>query len=137
MFVLFLVSLATSDDMGATIGSMGQLSLAAGLGVITYASIFALLGAMFTTSLISGIIYFVVFEMIFAALPVLELLSVRYHLRTIAEFNTSDRLGLLDQLILDKPLVLPLWAGILIVLVLTLGTAAAGAYTFQEKEYRV
>jgi len=105
--------------------------------VITYASIFALLGAMFTTSLISGIIYFVVFEMIFAALPVLELLSVRYHLRTIAEFNTSDRLGLLDQLILDKPLVLPLWAGILIVLVLTLGTAAAGAYTFQEKEYRV
>ena len=62
---------------------------------------------------------------------------MRYHLRTIAEFNTGDRLGLLDKLILDKPLVLPLWAGILIVLVLTLGTAAAGAYTFQEKEYRV
>lgn len=137
MFVLFLVSLATSNDLAATIGSMGQLSLAAGLGVITYCSIFALLGALFATSLISGIIYFVMFEMVFAALPVLELLSVRYHLRTVAGFNTGDRLGFLDKLILDQPLIIPLWAGLLILIAAVIGAVSAGALTFKNKEYRV
>lgn len=137
MFVLFGVCLATSSDFGATISSMGQMSAAAALGVICYSTIFAMLGALFTNSLISGIVYFVVFEMIMAILPVLELLSIRYYLRTIAEFNTSDRLGLLDQMILDKPIIFPIWAGVLVTLVIAGAASLLGAYIFKEKQYHV
>ncbi len=137
MFVLFFVSVAASDDFAATVASMGQLSLAAGLGVICYASIFALLGAIFAKSLISGIIYFVIFEMICATLPVLELLSVRYYLRVIAEFNAGDRLGMLDKLILDEPIVFPLWVGVVVILIAITAACATGATVFREKQYHV
>ena len=137
MIALFFVSLATSEDLMATISSLGQLSLAAGLGVICYTSIFAMLGAAFASSLISGIVYFVAFEMVLATLPVLELLSVRYYLRTIAEFNSGDRLGLLDRFILDKPIVLPMWAGVLIIVVLIALATGGGIGIFRNKRYNV
>lgn len=137
MIALFFVSLVTSNDLAATVGSLGQLSAAAAIGVVCYSSIFALLGAMFSSSLISGIVYFVAFEIVFAALPVLELLSVRYYLRTIAEFNAGDRLGVLEQFILDKPIVFPVWAGLLVTGLLIAASAGAGAYVFQEKQYNV
>lgn len=135
--VLFFVCLATSEDMGASAASMVQMLGAAALGVVCYTTIFAALGAMFTKSLISSIIYFVVFEMILAILPVLELLSVRYYLRVIAEFNVGARLGALDQFVLDKPIVLPIWAGVSIIIGVTLAITAFGAFVFKEKQYVV
>ncbi len=135
--VLFLVCLATSEDLGASAASMIQMLGAATLGVVCYTTIFAALGAMFTKSLISSIIYFVIFEMILAVLPVLELLSVRYYLRIIAEFNVGARLGALDQLVLDKPIVIPIWAAILIVVLVTAASTLFGAFVFKEKQYVV
>lgn len=135
--VLAIVCVASSDDMAGLLMSMGQILGAASLGVICYTSIFALLGALFTTSLISSVVYFVIFEIVFAVLPILELLSVRYYLRTVAEFNVADRLGMLDKLVLDKPIVFPIWAAILILLTLSLGTTLVGSYVFKERQYVV
>lgn len=137
MLLLFLVCLITSEDLGAAAPSMLQMLGGASLGVLCYTTVFAALGAMFTRSIISSIVYFVIFEMVLATLPVLELLSIRYYLRTIAEFNAGDRLGLLDQFILDKPIVFPIWAGILVVTLISLFASAFGAYVFKEKQYVV
>lgn len=137
IIVLFIVCLITSNDMMATISSLGQMSLAAAMGVATYIAIFGALGALFANSLISGIIYFVTFEIIFAVLPIMELLSVRYYLRTVAEFNASDRLGALDKLILDKPIILDWWVGLLITLFLTAVFAITGATIFKKRQYHV
>lgn len=135
--VLFLVCLATSDDLSATVASLPPLLAASTLGVLTYTAIFGALGAIFASSLISSVIYFVMFEMVLAVLPVLELLSVRYHLRTVADLNAADRLGVLDQFILSKPLILPIWAGALILCVVMLGAIALGSTVFKEKQYVV
>lgn len=137
IITLFIVCLVTSNDLGATISSLGQLSIAVALGVATYISIFAALGALFANSLISGIIFFVVFEMIFAFLPILELLSIRYYLRAIAEFNASDRLGTLDKFILDKPIILDWWVGLIVTLFLTGLFMAIGATIFKKRQYLV
>ena len=136
-FVLFVVCLASSEDLGASALSMLQSIGAATFGVICYTAIFAALGALFARSLISGIIYFVIFEMVLAVLPVLELLSVRYYLRTLAEFNAGARLGMLDQFVLDKPIVFPIWGAALILLGVTIAASAAGALIFKEKQYVV
>lgn len=107
------------------------------LGIAAYTAIFAALGALFARSLISGIIYFVVFEMIFASLPVLELLSLRYYMRTSAGFAAADRLGFLDQLVLDKPLVFDWWVGVLVLGIAVFGILAVGAGLFRAKQYHV
>ncbi len=137
MIILFFACLATSSDLSATISSLGRLSLAASVGVITYTSLFALLGATFASSMIASIIYFVIFEVVLAALPMLELLSVRYYMRTLAGFTSGDRLGWLDQMILDQPLVFPWWVGLLVTLLVGGASVLAGAYTFQERQYHV
>ncbi len=137
LLLLFVTCLVTSEDMGAALPSMLQMLGGATLGIICYTTVFATLGAIFTKSLISSIIYFVVFEMVLATLPVLELLSIRYYLRTIAEFNAGNRLGLLEQFILDKPIVLPVWSGILVILLVTITAALVGSFVFKEKQYVV
>ena len=137
MVLMFLVCLGASSDLGETVMSLVKLSGCAVLGMFTYTAIFAALGALFATSLISSIIYFVVFEVVLAALPVVELLSVRYYMRTMAGFNTTARVGVLDGLIMDKPLVLPVWVGVLVACVITLTGLGAGAYIFKERQYYV
>lgn len=137
LVLLFVVCVVKSSDFGATLGSLVQLSGAAALGVLAYSLIFALLGALFATSLLPSILYFVVFEMVLAVLPVLELASVRYYIRTLAGLNAGERLGMLDQLILDQPLVFSWWVGLVVLAGISLVSAVAGAYTFKERQYYV
>jgi ABC-2 type transport system permease protein len=137
ILALFLACLVASKDLASTASTLIQLGGVAILGTAAYTTIFAMLGALFASSIISGIIYFVVFEIVLAALPILELLSVRYYLRSSAGFNASDRLGALDQLILDKPLILDWWLGLLITLVLTVLCAGLGAFIFKDRQYHV
>jgi ABC-type transport system involved in multi-copper enzyme maturation permease subunit len=137
MVLLFIVCVAKSSDFGATLGSLAQLSGAAALGVVTYSLIFAMLGAVFATSMLPSILYFVFFEMMLAVLPVLELASVRYYIRTLAGLNAGERLGPLEGLILDQPIVFSWWVGALILSLLSAVAATAGALTFKEKQYYV
>ena len=137
LLLLFVVSLAGSGDMSGMFEALGKLSLGASLGVLAYGAIFTALGAAFASSLLSGIVYFVVFELVLASLPLLELASVRYHIRTAAGLKADERLGALDQLVLDEPIVLQWWVGALIAALLAVLVTALGAWLFQERQYNV
>ncbi len=135
--LLFVACLIKSNDFGASMESFGQILLAASCGTLAYSAIFAALGAFFASSLLASIIYFVIFEMVMAVLPILELVSVRYHLRTAAGFSATDRLGMLDKLVLDEPIVLGAPVGVGIAIGVTIIATALGAYIFSQKTYHV
>ena len=137
MLGLFAICLSQSPDLGLAAQSLGSLLGAVALGTATYTAIFAALGAAFASGLLASIIYFVVFEMVLGALPVLELLSIRYHVRTTAGVTATDRLGVLDQLVLDEPIVLDWWVGATILGTLVVVGVAVGAWIFRERQYYV
>lgn len=135
--LLFGVCMFQAMDFAESLPVLGRVIGAAACGVVAYNAVFAALGALFASSLLASILYFVGSEMILATLPVLELLSIRYHLRIIAGFLTSDRLGILDRMVLDKPLEVQWWVSLIAVLSLTIVATAAGAAIFKEKQYLV
>jgi ABC-type transport system involved in multi-copper enzyme maturation permease subunit len=134
---LLAISAIAAGGFGTSFLTIAQILLATVLGTACLTAIFAALGALVAKSLFAGIMYFVLVELIFSFLPVLELLSVRFHMRSIAGFNAESSLGMLDQLIFDEPLVLDWWIGVLI-LGLFCGVAAAiGATIFNTKQYHI
>lgn len=135
--LLFGVCMFEAMDFSESLVSFGRVMGAAAAGVVVYNAIFAALGALFASSLLASILYFVGSEMVLATLPVLELLSIRYHLRTLAGFMSSDRLGFLDRMVLDKPLHVEWWVSLLIVGVFAAASVAAGSVIFKEKQYLV
>jgi ABC-2 type transport system permease protein len=137
ILLLFAVCLSQSSDMASTAESLIYICLGAVMGSVAYTAIFATLGVLFSTSLLLGIIYFVIVEMILAALPILELLSVKYYLRTVAGFSATDRLGVLDRLVLDEPLVFDWWFGLIIGAIFTVVALVVGAFSFRERQYYV
>ena len=135
--LLFVVCAASSGEFGAQLGTLGQMLGAAAVGAVTYTALFAMLAVIFSSSLLLGIIYYVVVEMMVAAIPVVELASVKFHVRTIAGLQGADRAGWLDKLILDEPLNFEWWFGLLVAgLIAVLATAAATAI-FREKQFHV
>jgi len=135
--LLVLVMIAAGGMGGTSVGGIAQIIGATALGTACYTAVFALLGALAAKSQFPGIIYYVIFEMIFPLFPILELLSIRFHMRTAAGFNAAQRLGVLDKLIFDEPLHLGWWVGFLVLggfCVLMLG---AGAAIFSSKQYQI
>jgi ABC-2 type transport system permease protein len=137
MVLLFVVCVAKSNDFAATLGTLGQLCAAATLGTMAYGSVFAMLGALFATSMLPSILFFVLFEMILGVLPVLELASVRYYVKTMGGLKVGDRLGPLEELILTKPLLFSWWVGLIVLALVTFVASSLGAYIFREKQYYV
>ena len=135
LLVLWGVSLAG----GGPLALGGALEMIAGavVGVAAYCAVFAALGALVGSSLVGTIVWAVVFEVGFAVLPVLELLSVRYYVRVMGGLAAGDRLGMLDKLILDKPLILPQWSGYCVGVGLVLVAGALGAWIFGRRQYQV
>jgi ABC-type transport system involved in multi-copper enzyme maturation permease subunit len=137
MILLFGICLWQSSDWGMALESLWPTLGAVAVGTTAYTAVFAALGAAFASGLLASIIYFVIFEMVFGVLPILELLSVRYHIRTTAGMNATDRLGILDQLVMDQPLVLEWYWGMAILVVLTAAGLGIGAWIFRERQYYV
>ncbi|MFW5968090.1 MAG: ABC transporter permease [Persicimonas sp.] len=135
--LLIVAAIAAGGAPGTSATTVFQILGATIVGTATYTAIFAALGALFARSLLGGIVYFVVFEMVFAVLPVFELLSMRFHMRTAADFTAGDRLGALDQFILDEPLQLDWWMGLGLLGVVCAGAVLLGAYAFTNKQYHV
>lgn len=136
MLCLFLLCLWESPDWGMAIQTLGQTTGAIAVGTIAYTAIFAALGAIFASGLLVSIIYFVLFEMVCPMLPILEVLSVRFHIRTIGEM-VSEQAGLLDSFVLDEPIVLDWYMGLAILVVVSLAALGAGAYAFRERQYHM
>ena len=138
--VLLLFGIALiggADGFSESLAILGPALLAITAGAIAYTSLFAFLGALASATLLLGIIYFVIVEMVLAALPVLELLSVKFHLRTIAGFQGADRAGFLERMILDQPLNFEWWVGLLVTTFFSLAALVAGTLIFREKQYHV
>jgi ABC-2 type transport system permease protein len=135
--LLAVVMIAAGGSGGASALTVARILLTTVLGTAAYTAIFAALGALFAKSLFAGIFYFVIFEMVCAALPVLELLSVRYHMRNASDFAATDRLGILDRLVLDQPLVFDWWIGAGILAVVCALAVVAGAAIFNSRQYHV
>ena len=136
LLALFLLCLWQSPDWGVALATLGQTTAAIALGTVTYTMLFAALGAAFASGLLVSIVYFLVFEMAFGMLPVVEVLSVRFHIRT-AGAMVSDQPGLLDRLVLDAPIVLEWYWGVAILCVVSLGALAIGSWIFRERQYHV
>ncbi len=134
---LLLIVAIASGGLGTSAMTIVQILLATVLGTACYTAIFAALGALVAKSLFAGILYFVVVELIFGLLPVLELLSVRFHMRNAAGFNTSNRLGFLDQLVFNQPLNIEWWLGVVILGLICGIATVAGAVIFSNKQYHI
>lgn len=128
---------ATQADMAEILPIFAKAAGAVMLGTWVYTAIFAALGAAFSSSLLSSIVYFVVFEMVLATLPILELLSIRYYMRTFGGFSATDRMGFLDSLVLQEPIVFDWWIGGCVLFGVALAAAAGGAFIFKERQYHV
>ncbi len=162
--LLFIAKLASSLSLAliAVLGSLGLLTVvgvigghppspstlahlfaSAALGALAYTALFATLGVLFSATLLPGIVYFVVFEVIFFAIPLLELLSVKFHLHIVAgldptgaaDDDTGGLRGLLEQLLLDAPLELAPWHSALVILAVTPAFILAGALLFERRQF--
>jgi ABC-2 type transport system permease protein len=78
MLLLFGLCMFQSMDFAESLPVLGRVLASASCGIIAYSAIFAALGALFASSLLASILYFVAFEMVMATLPVLELLSIGF-----------------------------------------------------------
>jgi ABC-type transport system involved in multi-copper enzyme maturation permease subunit len=134
---LLLIVMIASGGAGSSFGSVAQIIGATVLGAASYTAIFALLGALAAKSLFPGIIYYVVFELICPLFPILELFSVRFHMRTAAGFNAAQRLGFLDKLIFDEPLDIAWWVGTLVLGAVMAGAVGLGAAVFSTRQYHI
>lgn len=137
VLALFGICLWQSSDYGETLQTLPKILGALAVGTATYTAIFATLGAAFASTLLASIVYFVVFEMVIGALPVLELLSMRYHIRGMAGLSATDRLGILDRMVLEEPLVFEWWVGLSIMAAVAVVALAAGTWIFRERQYYV
>jgi ABC-2 type transport system permease protein len=134
--VLFAICLLGSSDLSSSLTMVSRVAFASLIGCYAYVCIFGALGAIFSSSLVASILYFVVVEMVVSRLPMLELLSVRFHLRSVAGFE-STRAQWLDQLFLEEPIRLAWWLGAIILSALGSFALAVGALTFRHRSYHV
>ncbi len=135
--LLLITLIAAGGDVGTSASSIAQILVATALGTACYTAIFAALGALSAKSLFPGVMYFVVVEMVFTMFPLLELLSVRYHMRILAGFSAGKRLGFLDRLVFDKPLNLDWWVGLVVLLAMCALAVSVGATIFSKKQYHI
>ncbi len=143
--VLFFVicMLGSPDGFGAGLPLLGSAVGTVAVGAITYTAVFALLGVIFASTLLPGIVYYVVFELILAAIPLVEVMSIKFHLFTIGGFERhepDDEGGMremLENMILDQPLDPQWWVGLLCVGLLTLTAVVASALIFKQRQFHV
>lgn len=129
--------LGTSGGVSISMKTLAGALGAVATGAITYTAIFALLGVLLFSSLLLGIVYFIVVELVFAALPIIELISVKFHLRTIAGYQGSDRAGFLERLILDEPLNFEWWFGLSAAGMMTLFAVTIATLIFRQRQFHV
>ncbi|RAL24763.1 hypothetical protein DL240_00705 [Lujinxingia litoralis] len=137
IILLFGICAFSSGELLGELPTLGKMLGASAVGVLTYTAVFAMLAAIFSSSLLLGIVYYVIVEMVIAAIPVLELVSIKFHVRTIAGLQGADRAGWLDRLILDEPLNFEWWFGLLVAAIFTTLATAVATAIFREKQFHV
>lgn len=136
ILIIFAICLSGSSDYGASLEQLGFVLLGAGTGTIVYCTIFGMLGALLATSLLASIVYYGVIEFFFGFFPIIEMVTMRYHIKGVAGFNSSDR-GPLDSLFVDEAIVLDWWMSLIVLGVVVGATLAIGAWVFKDRKYVV
>ncbi len=135
--LLYVVCVFGGGDPGATAGLISRMLAACALGVATYSVIFAALGALFARSMLAGIIYFVLFEVVFANLPILEFASVRMHLRIVAGMAKEESDNMLLKMLFQDAQDPPMWIGLLVCMAAFTFFTLFGAFVFRSRQYDV
>ncbi len=133
--LLFLVCLFQSDDMGQSVENFLQIIGGSALGIMTYTTIFAALGAVFASSILASIIYFVVVEILCSVIPNIMFLTVKNHTKTMAGF--SSEVGFWEAITIGQALPAEWWVSLVFCAVLTALAAFAGSYVFSSRQYYV
>lgn len=134
--------LGSPTGIADAMGLLGSAAASIAVGAATYTAVFALLGVVFTSTLLPGIVYYVVFELIFAAVPIVEVLSIKFHLYTLGGFDRAeaDEEGLrdtLEQLLLDQPMEFDWWVGLVVCGIVTAAATLIAAAVFRQRQFRV
>lgn len=136
ILVIFAICLSGSSDYGASLEQLGFVLLGAGTGTLVYCAIFGMLGALLATSLLASIVYYGVVEFFMGFFPIIEMVTMRYHIRGVAGFNSADR-GPLDSLFVDEPITVDWWVSGIVLAVVFAGALAIGAWVFRDRKYVV
>ena len=141
--ILILFGICT---IGGIIGADGAFALlgssiaTVAFGAVAYTAIFALLGVVFSATLLPGIVYYVVFELILGAIPVIEMISLKFHLRLMGGFDTGEGGAIretLEQMLLDQALTFEWWFGLIFTTLATAGAVVLGALLFKNRQFHV
>ena len=138
-----LCVLASPDGFGDGMSLLGAALGSVAMGALTYTTIFALLGVVFTSTLLPGVVYYVVFELILAAIPVVEILSVKFHLFAMGGLqrrDPNDEEGIremLERFLLDQPLEPQWWVSLLCLAAISAAAITAGALLFRQRQFHV
>ncbi len=133
--LLFFVCLFQSDDMGQSFENFLQILGGSAMGIMAYTTIFATLGAIFASSILASIIYFVVVEILFSVIPNIMFLTVKNHTKTIAGF--SSEIGFWEAITIGQALPTEWWVSVIFCSAIAVLTATAGSYVFQNRQYYV
>lgn len=137
--ICVLGSPASFGDGLSLLGSAVATTIA---GAIAYTAVFAFLGVIFASTLLPGIVYFVVVELILAAIPIIEVISVKFHLFTLGGFQQSaeGEQSIRDQMaefLLNQPLEFDWWVGLLYLGTVTAGAVILSALVFRNRQFHV
>jgi ABC-2 type transport system permease protein len=129
-----------ADGAFALLGSSIATIATIAFGAVAYTAIFALLGVVFSATLLPGIVYYVVFELIVGAISVIEMLSLKFHLRLMGGFDTGEGGALretLEQMLLDQSLTFDWWFGLLFTAMATAGAVVLSALLLKNRQFHV
>ncbi len=143
VILFFAVSvIGSADPMGGSLATLGAAIASTVGGATAYTAIFALLGVIFASTLLPGIVYYLVFEIILGALPVIEFISIKFHVFTLGGFRRGvdgeERLrDEIARFLLDQPLEFDWWVGLLCLIFVTTAAVVLSATVFRNRQFHV
>lgn len=144
ILVLFGVCIiGAPGEFGEALPVLGSTLATVGVGAIAYTALFALLGVIFASTLLPGIVYYIVFELILATIPIVEILSVKFHLYALGGFDRRDPTDgeslreRLETMLLDQPLEFEWWASLAVLSLFTAGTVLLATIIFRNRQFHV
>lgn len=136
--IFYILSMLAGGSIGDSIQFGLQTFVGVALGCISYTATFAAAGALFSRSILGGILYWVVIEVGLSIVPVLEYATQKFHLRNVANLIDFEDISWLESMIIgDNPIIVPIWASFLIIFLLISALFTLGTLTFNNKQYLV
>lgn len=135
--LLYLVTALFGPGSGPAGETVLSTVLASTLATAAYVSVFAALGVWFAKSVIGGVIYFVLFDVIMGQIPVFKLATVRYHVFNIGGFEQPAGADTLDALLNAGNVAAPWAVSVGIAVAWTLFMVGIGAALFSSRQYQL